>query len=391
MTVISGRGSRFTATLRTFLLHSLAFILPLITLSFWLTGPHSPKVALLWLLPMLALYGTDYLAPPDRKQPREDLPNWPYTCQVYALAAIQIANYVLLLRTISHLHVNDLASVQQTLAMLVPTMFLSGTNAGYSGIVIAHEFVHRHRALELTLGRILLIGVFYEHFATEHVRGHHPRVGTAADPVTAHFGETHWQFVRRTVPAQFKSAWQLETTRIRSKDVRWFSRRMLQHRVLQGVVAETALLCVIAYGFGWLALVFFMLQAATAVIMLETVNYIEHWGLSRSGKKVQSVDSWDTDSWFTHYTLVGLSRHADHHAQASRPYQRLRHCDETAKMPAGYYGTVMKAIIRNRRYRELCTAELERKGLGPFRSDARASSQVRRESSRRPSQDGAVA
>jgi alkane 1-monooxygenase len=80
------------------------------------------------------------------------------------------------------------------------------------------------------------------------------------------------------------------------------------------------------------------------------------------------VDSWDTDNWFTLYTLVGLSRHADHHAQASRPYQKLRHFDETPKMPLGYYGTILMAAFRNERYRELATAELKRKQLGPFRA-----------------------
>jgi alkane 1-monooxygenase len=368
MAVHSGSRSRSSAILRTFALHSLAFILPLTTLTFWGTGPHAPRAALLWLLPMAALYATDFMAPADRSQPREDLPNWPYTIQVYALSAIQLANYALLLRTAAQLHVDDVAGIQQTLAMLAPALLLSGTNAGYSGIVNAHELIHRHRLLEVTLGRLLLVGVLYEHFATEHVRGHHPRVGTADDPVTARYGETHWQFLRRTVPAQWRSAWQLERARLGGKPLGWrHPRAALRHRVLQGVLAECALLTAIAWFCGPIALAFFVLQALTAVVMLETVNYIEHWGLTRQGKKIQTVDSWDTDNWFTHYTLVGLSRHADHHAQASRPYQRLRHYDETPKMPRGYYGTVVKAIVRNSNYRKLASAELERCGLGPFR------------------------
>lgn len=95
------------------------------------------------------------------------------------------------------------------------------------------------------------------------------------------------------------------------------------------------------------------------------MNYIEHWGLGRTGKKVVSVDSWDTDNWFTLYTLVGLSRHADHHAQAARPYQKLRHFDETAKMPFGYYGTILMAFARNERYQALATAESSANVSGP--------------------------
>jgi alkane 1-monooxygenase len=212
------------------------------------------------------------------------------------------------------------------------------------------------------------MGVLYEHFATEHVRGHHPRVGTLDDPASAHFGETQRAFVWRTIPAQWKSAWHLEKVRLGDAQLAWYSPRMLRHRVLQGVLAELAILAAYAYFFGPLALVFFVMQARAAIYLLETVNYIEHWGLARVGKKVVSVDSWDTENWFTLYTLVGLSRHADHHAQASRPFHKLRHFDETAKMPAGYYGTILMAMLDNQRYQRLATLELRQKGLGPFRS-----------------------
>jgi hypothetical protein len=36
-------------------------------------------------------------------------------------------------------------------------------------------------------------------------------------------------------------------------------------------------------------------------------------------------------------------------------------------MPSGYYGTIVLALLRNERYRELATAELRKKQLGPFR------------------------
>ena len=77
-------------------------------------------------------------------------------------------------------------------------------------------------------------------------------------------------------------------------------------------------------------------------------------------------DAWDTDSWLTHYTLIGLSRHADHHAHAARPFERLRAVDESPKLPGGYYAMVGLAQMRNKRFRALMTAELRRRKLGPF-------------------------
>jgi len=372
MRTVSGIAPRSISVSRALALHLWAFALPLITLVFWLTGPHAWWASILWILPIVALVYIDNHAPPDHRQPPEDLPGWPFDLQVYALFALQVLNHLLLGVVTSQLSIATWPDALQTFAMIFPVSILTGTNAGYSGIVVAHELVHRRNPIEYLMGRVLLMGVLYEHFATEHVRGHHPRVGTPDDPATARFGESHRDFVRRTIPAQFKSAWHLEKVRLGDASLPWYSPRMLRHRVLQGVVAQVLIVVAYVLVFGWLAAAFFVLQARTAVFLLETVNYIEHWGLARTGKKVVSVDSWDTDNWFTLYTLVGLSRHADHHAQAARPYQKLRHFDETAKMPFGYYGTILTAFLNNERYQKLATAELKRKRLGPFRTSEAA-------------------
>jgi alkane 1-monooxygenase len=135
---------------------------------------------------------------------------------------------------------------------------------------------------------------------------------------------------------------------------------------VHGLVAEWTLALAILVLAGPGAFAIFLLQATFAVELLEAVNYMEHWGLARDGRKVATIDSWDTDSAFTLYTLVGLSRHADHHANPARPYQRLRFFDDSPKLPAGYFGTVVLLLVWNARFRELMTAELHRRRLGPF-------------------------
>ena len=353
--------------LRTFLLHSAAFGLPITTLWFWVTGPHRSSAALLWLIPVVVMGVLDRFAPTQRSHPREDMPHWPYVIQLYALYVLQMANYALLVLTASQLRVDTPAHIQQTLAMLLATLALSATNAAYSGIVIAHELIHCRSRFAFTLGRLMLVGVLYEHYSTEHVRGHHPRVGTADDPATARYGETSRQYLFRTLPAQFKSAWALEKVRLNHHRTPLSGLGWLRHRVLQGVIMQASLLVAIGYCFGTIALGFFFMHALICVRMLENSNYVSHWGLSRVGKAAHTVESWDNDNAFTLYTLVGMSRHADHHAQAARPYQKLRYHEETAKMPFGYYNTMLLAMFWNRKYRTLASAELQRKKLGPFR------------------------
>ncbi|MCA9572586.1 MAG: fatty acid desaturase, partial [Myxococcales bacterium] len=164
-----------------------------------------------------------------------------------------------------------------------------------------------------------------------------------------------------------RSAWRLECKRLGDVDLGLLDQRQLHNRVLQGlVVGWGTVALLLALGGIWAALAF-VLQAAWAVLLLEAVNYIEHWGLERAGSRVTTVDSWDSESSWTYYTLVGLSRHADHHANAARPYQDLRWFDESPKMPWGYWATAITAIFANPWVRSRYEAELRRRELGPFR------------------------
>jgi alkane 1-monooxygenase len=350
------------STLRVWALHLLCLALPLYTLAFVATGPHRWFASLPWLLVIPVMVVLDNKSGPAQHKPVEGMASWPFDAVLVVLTALQIANVALAARMIA---ASGLFSADAfTAAILV------GANSGYSAIVVAHELIHRRSRWMQALGRLLLCTVVYEHFFTEHVRGHHARIGTDDDPATSRFGETYPEFWRRTVPAQFASAWRLEARRLGDEGMRWYDPRMLRSAVVHGVVAEAALAALVLAVFGPSALVATLLQAYVAIRLLEAVNYFEHYGLRRTGKKVRPVDSWDSDSFFTLFALVGLSRHADHHAYASRPYQALRTWDESPKLPRGYLGMVVMVIFDGGRARELLGAELERRGLGPFAADA---------------------
>jgi alkane 1-monooxygenase len=338
--------------------HLLCLVLPLTVFAFVATAPHPWFAALPWLLVIAANVTADVYAPPERRQPARALPAWPFAAILYLLAALQFVNLALLARMV--------AAGGFWRADTFVGFVLAGVNSGYSALVVAHELIHRSQRHRQLLGRALLCTVLYEHFYTEHLRGHHARVGREDDPATARFGETALGFLVRTVPAQFRSAWRLEAKRLGDERMGWWDRRLARSRVVRGLIAEwSGALAILALcGPGAFALV--VLQAVLAVRLLEAVNYIEHWGLQRVGRRVEPVDSWDTESWFTFHALVGLSRHADHHVEAARPYQQLRLHDQAPKLPYGYFGSVLLAILANRRFRERMTAELERRRLGPF-------------------------
>jgi alkane 1-monooxygenase len=341
--------------------HLASLAIPLITLIFLWTGPHVWYIAPLFMLPLGILLFIDQQGHVERRQPLKALPAWPFDLLVYTLAGLQFAIVFELARMFS---TQEIFSID-----MVMVLGVVGGASGFS-IITAHELIHRRPRWEQNLGRLLLATVLYEHFYTEHLRGHHRLVGTEEDPATARFGETYSAFWRRTVPAQFRSAWALEARRLGDEEMSLFDPRMLQNNILHGLAVGWGMAFAILYFFGLAAFVAFLLQAFLAVRLLEVVNYFEHWGLQRKSNRVRPQDSWDTHSRFTYYGLTGLSRHADHHAYPARPYQQLRVWDEAPILPTGYVGLVDMVMVNNDQFVERAVKELRRCELGPFSGDA---------------------
>ena len=87
------------------------------------------------------------------------------------------------------------------------------------------------------------------------------------------------------------------------------------------------------------------------ILLLETVNYIEHYGLQRKetgeGKYERAMPhhSWNSDHVLGRLMLFELSRHSDHHYLASRKYQILQHHDESPQLPTGYPGSMLLSLV----------------------------------------------
>jgi alkane 1-monooxygenase len=222
-----------------------------------------------------------------------------------------------------------------------------GMACGVLGINAAHELGHRQNAYEQFMSKMLLLTTLYMHFFIEHNRGHHKYVATDEDPASSRPGESVYRFYFRSVKDSWLSAWRLERERLQKSGQRWFSWRneMLQFQVYQGLLV---------IGIGWYfsaeTLLYFMGAATIGFLLLETVNYIEHYGLRRrkSGNRYERtlpVHSWNSNHPVGRLLLLELSRHSDHHYMANRKYQTLRHFDESPQMPTGYPGMMLLALI----------------------------------------------
>ncbi len=222
-----------------------------------------------------------------------------------------------------------------------------GTVTGV-GITTAHELGHKRAPLERWLARLMLAPTCYGHFYIEHNRGHHVRVATPADPASARLGEGFWRFWPRTVVGSLRSAWSLESRRLRLRGAWVVS---LRNEVLLGWLLTAVLFGSLAAVFGPSVLVFLAAQAVFGFTLLEGVNYIEHYGLARARtadgryEPVTPRHSWNSDAVTSNLALYQLQRHSDHHAHPTRRYQVLRSFEESPQLPAGYATLLLAAYL----------------------------------------------
>ncbi len=231
----------------------------------------------------------------------------------------------------------------------------TGLVTGGIGITVAHELGHKKSRLERFYSRILLMTVCYMHFYIEHNRGHHVNVATPEDPATARKNEDFYSFWVRSVFHGYAHAWKLETESLRRKGSYWFALKneMLWFILLPIIFCSliTLAFSLVKGKFSWEIPVFFFAQSVVAFTLLELVNYVEHYGIVRKQtapgiyERVNPLHSWNASHLISNFFLFQLQRHSDHHANAIKRYQVLKHYDESPQLPFGYPTMILVALL----------------------------------------------
>ncbi|NKY30382.1 alkane 1-monooxygenase [Nocardia gamkensis] len=302
---------------------------------FWWIGP----IIVLIVIPVL-----DWAVGVDGSNPRDEdyelLSNDRYYrwC-TYLMLPVQLIGLVIA----SYMWAGDELSTVDKFGLATTLGFVSGI-----GINAAHELGHRVEHMERWLAKIALAQSGYGHFFVEHNRGHHVRVATPEDPASARLGESLWEFLPRSVSGSFRSAIALERERLARKGNGWWS---VHNHILQAWSMTLVLFGSLIAAFGYQVLPWLLLQAVIGFGLLETVNYVEHYGLLRARRpdgryaRCSPRDSWNSDHLVTNIFLFHLQRHSDHHANPGRRYQTLRTSEQAPQLPAGYAAMIVLAAI----------------------------------------------
>ena len=320
----------------------------------WWIGP----ILLFVILPTLdRFFGPDGQNPPEEVMERLENDRYYRYCTYayipFQLVSLVFAAYLWSATDLSWLGIDGGLGLASKIGLALSIGVMGGV-----GINTAHELGHKKDELERWLSKVTLAQTGYGHFYIEHNRGHHVRVATPEDPASSRFGETFWTFLPRSVFGSLRSSWSLEKKRLErlsGNTPRRFARPGPQWTLRNDVLNAWAM-TVVLWGalmavFGWQILPYLLIQGVYGFSLLESVNYLEHYGLLRkklaSGRyeRCAPTHSWNSDHIVTNIFLYHLQRHSDHHANPTRRYQTLRSWDGAPNLPSGYASMIMLTYV----------------------------------------------
>jgi len=228
-------------------------------------------------------------------------------------------------------------------AMLVGSCSLLGG----IGFGAAHELLHGKARIDQFLQRIVTTFLFYPHYKLIHVRSHHVHTSTDHDENTAWLNESIYSYIARTIPGSAIRCWQLETRL--ANEGRSGVLAMIQNKMTWYAVGQVAFVLALLLLTGIWGFVFYAAHIAGAHIVLESVNYIQHYGLMRDKQageyeKTAAEHSWDTYHFFSSYMTFRVGHHSYHHL-AVKPYYLLASEPEAPKLPVGYFWAIAMVYL----------------------------------------------
>lgn len=262
-----------------------------------------------------------------------------YTYLLYLMVPLQFLMLYFFLTQVSNAPINVFLAIK-----IITMAILCGTMA----INIAHELGHRQSKLAQFFAKSLLLTSLYMHFYIEHNRGHHKNVATANDPATARKNETIYRFIIRCIRMAYLSAWKIENDRLKRSNQSIFS---IQNEMVQFTFFQVLFIVLIGLVFGIQGMICFVIAAIFGFILLECIEYIEHYGLIRKEIKpgiyegVQNKHSWNCNKMLGRILLFELPLHPAHHKNSSVPYQALQSTEDAPEMPLGYPGMILLALV----------------------------------------------
>ena len=231
-------------------------------------------------------------------------------------------------------------SAYEIIGIILSASIVMATN----GINVGHELGHRKSLFSRTCSKLLYLPCHYMHFFIEHNYGHHINVATPDDPATAKYKQNLYSFWISSVINTYLSAWRIQLKLLRVSNQSFIS---LKNDMIFYTLFQISFLIFIYLNYGLITTIYSVLMSVVSFLFLETINYVEHYGLLRkiksNGKyeRVKPHHSWNSNHTIGRITLYELTRHSDHHFKSSKKYQILESIEDSPQLPYGYPTSIL--------------------------------------------------
>lgn len=193
--------------------------------------------------------------------------------------------------------------------------------AGSPTIDASHELIHRNEwPLKLT-GFLGLIPFLFTTYPIEHLYLHHKYVGSPMDDITAPKNTPFFLYYFKSVFSSYRETFKYSKL--------FFAFCMSLHLIYLFTLYQLAL--TEFGGNSELALnkmVFFIFIAFFGLYMMESIEYIEHYGLvyrqNNNDQPVLEISSWNASTNPVYnWAIFRFQRHSDHHMNAYKIFSTL--------------------------------------------------------------------
>ena len=231
---------------------------------------------------------------------------------------------------------------------MIGVCFSTGILLATNAINVAHELGHRKSNIERVFSKTLYMPCLYMHFYIEHNYGHHLKVATPEDGATAKYNQNVYSFWISSIVKQYFDAWRKQKELLKNCESGFYS---VKNDMIWYLVIQSAYLTGVYALFDFKGLLFAVAVGVISFLFLETINYIEHYGLRRfktaSGRyeRIREVHSWNSNHSIGRIVLYELTRHSDHHFKSSKKYQTLNYFEQSPQLPYGYPLSILLSLI----------------------------------------------
>ncbi|MDA1225583.1 MAG: alkane 1-monooxygenase [Bacteroidetes bacterium] len=238
----------------------------------------------------------------------------------------------------------ETTSISDIIGIILSASIVMATN----GINVGHELGHRRSLFARTCSKLLYLPCQYMHFYIEHNFGHHIHVATPEDPATAMYKQNIYSFWITSVVRTYISAWKIQLRLLKVSKRSFFS---IKNDMIFYTLLQLSFIALINNYFELYITLLSILISVISFLFLETINYVEHYGLLRKKdsngryERVKPHHSWNSNHTIGRIVLYELTRHSDHHFKSSKKYQVLESLDNCPHLPYGYPTSILLSLI----------------------------------------------